>query len=112
MKKTLPILALLLSACATSVTDGDPRRLEGHYTWGFEANGFRPCGSTESWWVTEGDLHTRYAAVAGRDYEPVYVELVGEAGPTGEYGHLGAYTRELAVKQVLEMRPARDGDCR
>lgn len=112
MKKTLLFLPLLLSACARTVTDGAAVLYEGFYTWGFEANGFQPCGSTETWWVTEGDLHTRYEALGVGEYEPVYVELAGEVGPAGSYGHMGAHPREIAVKEVLEIRPARDGDCR
>jgi len=112
MKKTLLFLPLLLGACASSITDARMERYEGFYTWGFEENGFRPCGSEESWWVTEGDLHSRYADVASQQYEAVYVELSGTVGPEGEYGHLGAYSRELAVEELHEMRPAQAGDCR
>lgn len=112
MKKTLLFLPLLLSGCATTITDTAATVHEGFYTWGFEVNGFQPCGSEESWWVTGGDLHTRYQAVASNDYEPVFVRLAGIAGPEGEYGHLGAYSREIAVEEVFEMRPAREGDCR
>lgn len=111
MKRLLLVLPLLATGCAKA-TEPAALRYEGHYSWGFEVNGFQPCGSSESWWVTEGDLHARYRQVAGRDYEPVYVVLRGEAGPPGKFGHLGAYARELAVREVVEMRAARDGDCR
>lgn len=107
----LAAVSLLLTACATA-TDPGVERYEGFYTWGFEVNGFEPCGSTESWWVTEGDLHTRYGQVSTGEYQPVFVRLEGEVGPEGRYGHMGAYTREIAVREVVEMRPVRDADCR
>ena len=111
MRTILLALPLLLGACA-AVTDPAAERYEGVYTSGFEVNGFQPCGSKDSWWVTEGDLHTRYKAVATQDYEPVYVEVAADVGPTGKFGHMGAYTREIAVKDVIVMRPLRDSDCK
>ena len=111
MRKLLLVLPLLFGACA-SVTDPGAERYRGLYTWGFEVSGFQPCGSSESWWVTAGDLHTRYREVATADYQPVYVEVTGEVGAAGRYGHMGAYTREIAVRSVAVMRPVRDSDCR
>ncbi len=111
MQKSLFLMPLLLSACATT-THPAAGRYEGFYTWGFEVSGFQPCGSTESWWVTGGDLQSRYDEVATRAYEPVYVEVTAEVGPEGKFGHLGASSREVEVKEVLEMRAARATDCR
>jgi hypothetical protein len=99
-------LPLLLSGCAASIADpAGPQEFAGLYAAGFEVESFQPCGSGESWWVTDGEeLRTRYRALAGSSYEPVYVVVRGTAGPRGRYGHLAAYERELAVAEVLEIR--------
>ena len=56
MKKWIVALApLALGACLSGITGSDPELLAGHYSQGFEHDAFRPCGSEESWWVTEGD---------------------------------------------------------
>ena len=104
--------ALLLTGCVTAATGPDDRQFAGFYASGFEVESFRPCGSQEQWWVTEAQaLRARYAEVAATPYQEVYVVIRGEAGPEGRYGHLAAYQREVAVREVLELRAAREGDC-
>jgi hypothetical protein len=103
---------LALAACVSNLAEPEGERFTGHYSQGFEVDSFRPCGSEESWWVTQGDeLRARYRALAPGPYEEVYVEVRGHAGPTGEFGHLGAYDRELAAGEVVTIRPAADRDC-
>ena len=97
--RTLTILlaALALGACVSGVTASEQELLVGHYSQGFEVDAFRPCGSEEVWWVTEGEeLRDRYRALAPAQYEEVYVEVRGSAGPASR-----------AVNRV-----AADGDCR
>jgi hypothetical protein len=109
----LTTLPLALGACVSSIAG--PERadtLRGHYSQGFEVDSFRECGSEESWWVTDAEpLRSRYRDLATAQHQSVYVELRGEAGPRGRYGHLGGYTRELSVDQVLVIRAASDDDC-
>ena len=110
---TIILAPLVLGACVSAVTGSEDEVLAGHYSQGFEVDAFRPCGSEESWWVTQGaELRSRYQALSPRQYQEVYVELRGDAGPRGQYGHLGAYTRELAAREVIEIRPAAEADCR
>ena len=113
MKEWTIILApLVLGGCASAITGSEDEVLAGHYSQGFEVDAFRPCGSEESWWVTEGtELRARYQALSPKQYQEVYVEVRGHAGPRGRYGHLGAYTRELAAGEVIEIRPATETDC-
>src|SRR5688572_5753059 len=48
MKMTsLAAMVVLASGCATTGTPA----LRGHYTWGHEVESFRPCGSTQTFWV-------------------------------------------------------------
>ena len=105
-------LLVAIGGCASTISVPDDGRYMGFYAQGFEVDGFRPCGSDESWWVTEGaELRTRYRELTTRQYEEVYVELRGQVGPRGRYGHLGAYTRELSVDEVITIRPIHPGDC-
>jgi hypothetical protein len=105
------LLSLLLAACAST---SDAQR--GHFSYGFETVSFQPCNSDEQWWVT-GDagamqaLVDQYEEVAQAQYEAVYVELQGDVSAAGAYGHLGAYQREFAVSEVVEVRGASDEDC-
>jgi hypothetical protein len=102
----------LFAACVSDATGLADERFAGYYSQGFEADAFRPCGSEERWWVTEGtELRARYAALSPEPYEEVYVEVRGHAGPTGKYGHLGAYTRELATREVISIGPAAERGC-
>ena len=109
--KFVPLV--LLAACVSDPTGLAEEQFAGYYSHGFEVDAFRPCGSDEKWWVTEGtELRSRYAALSPKQYEEVYVEIRGHAGPVGKYGHLGAYARELAVGEVIAIRPAVEPKCR
>jgi len=112
-KLTILLAPLALGACVSGITGSEQEILAGHYSQGFEVDAFRPCGSEEKWWVTEGEeLREKYRALAPKQYEEVYVELRGQAGPRGEFGHLGSYNREMVAGEVIEIRPAADTDCR
>lgn len=106
-------LALGLAGCAGVSTGPGETELRGHYSWGFEVSSFQPCGAEESWWVAaDAGLGQRYLEITTRQYDRVYVELRGEVGPEGKFGHLGAYPRELNVREVVEVRAAGANDCR
>ena len=111
---SIPFMPLvLLAACVSDTTGLAEEQFAGYYSQGFEVDAFRPCGSEERWWVTEGtELRSRYAALAPKQYEEVYVEIRGHAGPSGRYGHLGAYSRELAAGEVIAIGPAAERNCR
>ena len=113
MKHPAPALLLLLSATA-SAPAGDPVLVSGHYRVAWEEQSFTPCGARERWWVSDpGDLLARYRqVVTGGDYGTVYATVRLELTEPGMYGHLGMYPRAAAVREVLEAREPRDGDCR
>lgn len=112
MRKAMLTLVLALAGCATLTDATASREYTGLYASGFEVEGFVPCGTEESWWVAGGEeLRERYREVATRPYEAVYVVVRGEVGPEGRYGHLGAYPREIEVSDLVEIRPARPGEC-
>ena len=107
--------------------DSTAGTFEGYYSAGFEHAGFVPCAdTTEHWWTeptpgaasadavvrAKNDLTTRYTAAVGdsagsfgRDVR-VWARLRGRLSPRrgtaggAGYGHLGAYTRTIAVDSV------------
>jgi len=96
----------------------------GYYTNGFEVSAFVPCeesgatGSGEGWWLGADpgiNFYEQYSAIAASvnppagGYVTVFVRFRGTASPPGNYGHLGAYSREVTVHEVLEM--TLDGSC-
>ena len=69
---------------------------------------FEPCGSRERWWVT-GEIRPLVDTSGG---QRVYAEVRGDLSATGSHGHLGGYRRELAVREVIAVRPTADSNCR
>jgi hypothetical protein len=113
--RTLRLIVLVSAVASTScgassqIHSGVPSKFCGHYEKGFEVDSFRPCGLDERWWVNhETDALIR--AVTHPDGSvggEAYVELQGEVGERGSYGHLGAYERELTVRKVILAEPPR-----
>lgn len=97
----------------------DEREYRGHYTGGFEASDFVPCGGEgrpeTNWWVEL--LPQARAGVHWGDGDDVgnafryYVRWRGVLSPPGRYGHMSAGTRQLAVTRVLEVHRPTPGDC-
>ena len=108
------VAALLPAGC--SYLPAQPNvlaRYNGHYTYGFEISSFQPCQSSEKWWVADGanQLLEHFRGSNVPQYlDTVYVELTGRVTPAGNYGHLGAYRRELSVENVVFMDVPRK-DC-
>jgi len=109
------LLATLLGAACGA----PPDVFAGRFESGFETSAFHPCGSEEQWWVTADSgawarLHAPPARTDSGGYlEAVaFVRLRGRRSPRGEYGHVGAYDRELRVTEVLEVRPPAEAECR
>lgn len=117
------ILSLVLAALGIAVAGcfvqdqifGSSRDVyRGRVSFGFEEAAFRPCGSNEQWWVTGSDdavteLQDKWNALGLDWYHPAYAEIKGDRSGSGEYGHLGAYEREIEVTEVIGVRLL-DGD--
>ena len=118
MRSAVPALLLgalwLLSAACGSRVDLH----EGGFVSGFETSAFYPCGSDEQWWVVAdsaawAELHAPSARIDSGGYRTVtaFVRVRGRVSPPGEYGHVGAYDRELEVSEVLEVRAPGTAEC-
>jgi hypothetical protein len=109
--------ATTITGCSLfgDIFGGDDDKYVGTVSFGFEEVSFRPCGRTEQWWMTGGEiiaeLQTQYNDLGVNQYEPVYARLNGEPSEKGEYGHVGAYQREFEVTRIVEVRLLSDGEC-
>jgi hypothetical protein len=96
------------------------RPVAGVWHFGFERSAFVPCpGLSGGLPVRAGDVW--WASHEGRTFEEVraqvwgqgrlmtdttlFVVWFGDVSPRGEYGHLGGYTRQIAVSALGHLRP-------
>jgi hypothetical protein len=98
-----------LVACSASAPWPSSGVYAGYYTHGYEVSEFVPSGTKEKWWLA-GALpcipqYTKDNVATAPKENPVrYIAVRGTLSAKGEHGHLGAYSRELTVQQVLECR--------
>lgn len=90
---------------------------QGLHTVRFEESSLAPCHSDDRWWMSGGvveiwkfvDTHPEIKTGAiGFD---VFVRVRGKLSPQGRYGHMGAYSRQLEVQQVLDIHVPNPADC-
>ena len=111
MRRTRWLATLLLVGGCTAPST-PPARYAGYYAMGFEEDAFYPCEQSEGWWVTEApELRRRYSQLASEPYQRLYAVVRGKLSAPGHYGHLGRYTHELAIGEVIELRAPQPGDC-
>ena len=127
-QKLIPIMVItiVLSCLLASCTLPKEQTYGGLFSSAFEVSVFYPCGlSTPTALVGEsGYIETGYWLISTPDSgfneqlqdfhsfrEPtgqlsMYVKVVGTLSPTKEhgYGHLGMYSNEITVKEVLGMK--------
>jgi hypothetical protein len=118
MRMKMPSLAaiVVLAGCATT---GAPS-LRGHYTWGHEVETFRPCGSTQTFWVT-GDaallqplraLSAAASQARGQPYQPIYVEASVVAEGKANDGFAADYDGVYRLASVERAEaPSDSGQC-
>ena len=119
MRISLLLLGLALMGCARTPEPPAPSAqvetdtFAGYYTSGFETSEFRPKDKKhERWWLT-GSLPCSFLSFNQEGNAPwhrVYVEVQGTLSPAGQYGHMGAYHRELAVSRMVSCRPLREDE--
>ncbi len=129
MKSSALLLSLLVfSACAMaqdeSVIEENQESVEdvivpedsdetiGIYVSGFEASALHPCDEPgEQWWMgMNAEFSERYSAMIDPATESrgsrgpyVLVRVEGDKTELGQYGHLGAYSREFTVTDLVYM---------
>jgi hypothetical protein len=96
----------------------------GYYTSGFEVSSFVPCASGDvpgygaGYWLNsepESGFYDQYSQLSQSvnpppgGYVTVFTRFRARLSPPGSYGHLGAYSHEITVTEVLEM--SLDGTC-
>lgn len=95
------------------------REFRGHYTVG-NGSWFVPCGAPAAdgaWWVTVTGLAASQTDRARRDGQlpantPTFVRWRGVETSSGEVGPRGPGKPALLIREVVELRPRRDDDCR
>lgn len=135
MTPTPAFLPFLVLCIAVGCGDDSQRNktFVGHYESGFENSSFRACGESDFWWV-EGKLDkiaefiddpanfpsntsspaspTTPTGTDDYSYKRVFTKLRGDLSEEGRYGHLGAASRLLNVKEVYWVRMQSDSDCK
>jgi len=98
--------------CMRAIEESDGGKYRGFLTWGREEGAFIPCDCDDIWWVkynkgAVGQVHAArrnsgcYEAFGNPACDEwIYAELSGDVSPTGRYGHMGWYHRELRVDQI------------
>jgi hypothetical protein len=99
-------VALPLLGCATD--EAANRNYTGVWQWSFETSAFTTTtGQGPYWLVAEGQTWEQLIAplrAAGGPWGRVAIVVEGDLSPVGQYGHLGAYSRQLRVTRVIESR--------
>ena len=128
------IVGAALAGCASggpaaTAEGGMDGVYEGLFSEGFEVSMFEPCDANERWWLTGFDTSLRSflerKEELRRDYieaneivsagyvAPLfYLRLKGGVSDVGEFGHMGAYQRQIVLREVVELRIATVEDSR
>ena len=127
MRTPILIACTLLAACSTRRSEpNEPqpapdgprvellpvRTLRGVYRHAWEVQSFRPCGSGEQWWVgNAADLQPRAQRAGLNPDGPLLIEVRASVSERGRYGHMGAYTRQIGVQEVVRVEAAGGDSC-
>jgi len=81
---------------------------DGIFSRGFEKSDFQSDGlRVNLWWMTSlGDVAWRDIGVEPLRTGPSHLHIVGYLSPKGQFGHLGAYEREVLVTSAVFLKPA------
>jgi len=86
--------------------------VSGIYTGGFEVRSFRPCDSTESWWLADRIVNERYAERSTRNPDTYWqIQIRALVSPLGKYGHLGGYERCVTRVELISAVESQSNEC-
>jgi hypothetical protein len=92
---------------------GPPERVvSGYYTVGWEEQSFRACrraplpiGDRGVWWVSNpGPMMGVYRELVEGEWGTIFVTVRADLTEPGQFGHMGGYSRSMAVVEVLDAR--------
>lgn len=117
MPRLRPLLPLLLLPFLASAA-APPRLVSGYYTISWEQQSFHPCDRPVSftdrgvWWVSNpGPMMEAYRDLVEGDWGTIFVTVRAELTEPGQFGHLGGYSRAMAVVELIDARlPSEERD--
>ncbi len=102
------MISVLLLSCSSAKNSSEIQLYRGEYRSGFELSAFVPENGKERWWLSfAGDvdrskLNTTVATERRFDSNNYKLLIKGKLSEKGHYGHMGAYTREITVTEIIE----------
>lgn len=85
-------------------------RYSGAWDFHFETSSFTTDAGEGPYWLSgDGNVWSQLTAplqATGRPWGRLHIVIEGELSEPGQYGHLGAYARELRVTRVIESTQA------
>jgi hypothetical protein len=114
LRSILPVFLLPL----LSTPQPPERVVSGYYTVGWEEQSFKPCGGRSGvgdngmWWVSNpGPMMGAYRDLVEGDWGTIFVTVRMDLSERGRWGHLGGYSRSVAVVELMDARrPSRERD--
>lgn len=105
-------VAILLAGCASG-----PKRMRGLYLVGHEMNVFRPCGSSQTYWVQGSpslmdELGIAHDALTERTAEEVLTVVRASFAPSGQPVAIAEVAGVIRVEEILDIRKAEASTCR
>jgi uncharacterized membrane protein/heat shock protein HslJ len=87
----------------------------GHLVLGHEVRSFKPCGKEVAYWVvdrTGGEIWEVYQKLTHEPYQPMYLEVRGNLGPSPSEGFGADYEQQLTLFELrragIETRGCRE----
>jgi hypothetical protein len=118
LRSILPLFLLPLLAPAEPRAEPQDRVVSGYYTVGWEEQSFSPCRGPSvprdgrAWWVSNpGPMMRAYRDLVEGEWGTIFVTVRVDLTDRGQFGHLGGYSRSMAVLELIDARrPSEDRD--
>ena len=114
-----PALILTLGSLACAHSPGATHQegvVEASYVWGAEVNTMKPCGSDSTFWVLAkpdviGRLRAAHDSLRTRPYDRIFIRVRGQRSAQPTDGFASETQGYFEVREVLEARRLRQGEC-
>lgn len=132
-KGLLLLLTVIIGGCGSSSSAHDSAagtsgEFEGWAQTGSEHRWFQRCGQGERWWWNIDRLQTGRTGIGNYEkwvaasrsscgdatdcmVRSAYLKVVGVVSPSGAYGHLRRYPREIDILTIEDAAPQRPSSC-